>query len=176
MAAMAAVLTAEQEEQAVRQTAEPYRADTYGLRNGGRPDSPSLYWVRAFPNEDVSFWKKQEIDNSRVVPQDDPKVGEACWKMFSVTALVVIVVVGLLLPNAYSLLTGFRIQQLSAQTAALEEEYRRLKLEENVLKSPQRLEQLAVDLGFKKANSSDVVHLHGKSGGTVAMRRAPARR
>jgi len=174
MSATAAVPTAEQQETGRRaQTA--HRADTYGLRSGGRAEPTSSYWVRAFPNEDVAFWRKQDIDNTRVVPQDDPKVGETCWKMFSVTALVVIVVVGLLLPNAYGLLTAFRIQQLSLQTAALKEKHRRLKLDEERLTSPARLEEVAAGLGFNEASPRDVIHLHGRSGEAVAMRGRPRR-
>jgi len=152
MATMASVLLTEEETRASQ-------LDDYGRRDV-RVDPQ----VRAFPNEDILFWRKPSIDNGRVVRQADPKVWEACWRFFSAASVVVVVVVGLLLPNAYGLLSGIRLQQLQDTNDKLREEKKRLELVESRLTSPERLEELSLDLELEPVTPERVHYLRGVGG------------
>ncbi|MEZ5401374.1 MAG: hypothetical protein R2729_17015 [Bryobacteraceae bacterium] len=141
-----------------------YEADPYGMSR--RPDevSPDL---RPFPNEDLGFWIKR-IDNSRRVRQEDPGLAEMCWRFFSATSLVAVVVVGLLAPNAYTILNGFRMQQLQDRNEYLKSELRKLELKRSELTSPVRMEALAKRYGFVDAPRDRVIRLRGTEGEAVS--------
>ena len=124
--------------------------------------------VRAFPNEDICLWVKT-IDNSRVVRPKDPHLLEACWRMISVASLVVIVVLGLLLPNAYAMLEGYKLHKLERERDTLLREQASLELEESRLLSPQRLEELARMQEFVDPAPSRVVQLRPQDDHSLAM-------
>lgn len=128
---------------------------------------PSQCHIRSFPNEDVLLWSKPEIDNSRVVRQEDPDAVRDCWKSLSAAAAVVVVAVGLLLPKAYSLLSGMQIEQLRERNAALLEQRRLVVLEESRITSPERLEEMAVEFGFDQPTPERVVRLADQPGDAV---------
>ena len=67
--------------------------------------------VRAFANEDIYFFVKR-IDNSRVVRAADPQARGMCWKMIGSVVAAAVLLIGVLLPSAYSLLAGYQIQSL----------------------------------------------------------------
>jgi hypothetical protein len=146
----------------------------------GTPGSSATGWertacdpnkVRAFPGEDVCLWVKN-IDNSRVVREADPRLLEACWRFITVASLVVIAVVGLLLPNAYGMLAGYRLHQLEKEQTALLREQNALELEESRLLSPKRLEELASMQEYLDPAPGNVVYLDPRPEGTLAMNRA----
>jgi hypothetical protein len=126
--------------------------------------SEDQYRVRPFPNEDVCLWVKS-IDNSRVVRESDPRLLEACWRFITVASVVVIVVVGLLLPNAYGMLAGYKLHQLQEERETLLREREALELEESRLLSPQRLEELALVQEYVDPPVDKVVYLQPKDGG-----------
>jgi hypothetical protein len=149
---------------AVEYDAPGYEPDPYGFAR--RPDevSPDL---RPFPNEDLGFWIKP-IDNSRRVRQEDPGLAEACWRFFSATALVVVVVVGLLAPSAYGVLNGFRLQRLKDENIQLEAQKRSLELKKSRLLSPVRLEALAEKYDFVDPPRDRVLRLRGSENEATA--------
>lgn len=110
---------------------------------------PSQCQLRLFPNEDILLWSKPGIDNGRVVRQDDPKAITDCWKSFSAAAAVVVLAVGLLLPKALGLISGIQLEQLRQRNAELQERARVVTLEESRLTTPDRVEKLALELGFE---------------------------
>lgn len=116
---------------------------------------PSQCHIRSFPNEDVLLWSKPSIDNSRVVRQEDPQAVRDCWKSLSAAAAVVVVAVGLLLPKAYGLISGMELEHARERNAILLEQRRLVRLEESRLTTPERLEQMAADLGFDKELSPE---------------------
>ena len=145
-----------------------YENETDSMGTYGREPAEDPCRVRAFPNEDICLWVKT-IDNSRVVRPKDPQLLEACWRMISVASLVVIVVLGLLLPNAYAMLEGYKLHKLERERETLVREQAALELEESRLLSPQRLEELARMQEFVDPTPSRVVQLRPQDDQTLAM-------
>src|SRR6185369_12544185 len=97
--------------------------------------------VPNFANEDIYFFVKR-IDNSGVVREADPKARGTCWKLIGSVVTAAILLVGVLLPGAYSLLAGYQVQSLKQEAARLQTEQSSLELEEAALVSPARMEEL----------------------------------
>lgn len=129
--------------------------------------------VRAFPNEDIYFWRKG-VDNSRVARQGDPRIWETCWRFFSAMTLMVVLAVGLLLPNAINLLSGIQLHRLRAENAQLRDQQRMLAIEESRLLTPERLEHLAEQYGMKDAKPGSVIHLYTGSQAALAAHNSKA--
>lgn len=129
--------------------------------------------VRAFANEDIYFHVKR-IDNSGVVREADPRVRGVCWKLIGSAGAAVVLLIGVLLPSAYSLMAGYQIQSLKQEQARLTDEQASLELEEAQLLSPARMEQLAREQQFTDPPSDKVVYLDGKSG-SLAMNRVDSK-
>jgi hypothetical protein len=137
---------------------------------------PSQCQVRAFPNEDILFWTKPEVDNGRVVRQDDPQAVSDCWKSFSAAAAVVVLAVGLLLPKALGLISGMQIEQLRQHNAELREQARLVALDESRLTSPDRVEKMARDFGFEPPSPERMARLNTLSLPDDGTRNASNRR
>ncbi len=129
---------------------------------------PLSVTLRAFPNEDLYFFVKR-IDNSRIVRQSDPQARRACWKMIGSVGIAATLLIGVLLPSAYSLLAGYQIQSLKQEAARLDNERASLELQEAKLLSPARMEQLAKEQQFTDPEPQKVVYLDSKDGSSVAM-------
>jgi hypothetical protein len=136
---------------------------------------PSQCLVRAFPNEDISLWTKPEIDNGRVVRQNDPKAVSDCWKSLSAAAAVVLLAVGLLLPKAYGLISGMQLEQLRQRQVDLQERLRVVTLDENRVASPERIEKLAMEFGFRPPTAERVARLTMPSARSVETEEASNR-
>jgi|SRR5579862_5221782 len=118
--------------------------------------------VRTFANEDIYFFVKR-IDNSGVVRQADPAARGTCWKAIGSVVAAVVLLVGVLLPGAYSLLAGYQIQSLKQEAQRMGTEQASLELEEAALVSPARMEELAKEQQFIDPPAQKVVYLD-KSG------------
>jgi hypothetical protein len=135
-------------------------------------DSASLHArdlsrVRAFANEDIYFFVKR-IDNSGVVRAADPQARGMAWKLIGSVGAAVVLLIGVLLPGAYSLLAGYQIQTLKTEQARLVNEQSSLEIEATQLLTPARMEQLARDQQFIDPPSQKVVYLDSK-GGSLAF-------
>src|SRR5882762_9418520 len=97
--------------------------------------------VRSFANEDIYFFVKK-IDNGDVVREADPAARGTCWKLIGSVVAAVVLLVGVLLPGAYSLLAGYQIQALHQEGQRLATEQASLELQEAQLVSPARMEEL----------------------------------
>lgn len=124
--------------------------------------------VRAFANEDVYFFMK-EINNGDVVRAVDPKAGGTCWRMIGSVVAAVVLLVGVLLPGAYSLLAGYQIQALKQEAQRLQNERSTLELEETQLISPARMAELAKEQQFIDPPAQKVVYLDNTRNGSLAM-------
>lgn len=124
--------------------------------------------VRAFANEDIYFFVK-EINNAGVMRAADPKAGGACWRMIGSVVAAVVLLVGVLLPGAYSLLAGYQVQALKQEAQRLANERASLEMEEAQLISPARMEQLAKEQQFIDPPAQKVVYLDNPRNGSLAM-------
>jgi hypothetical protein len=122
--------------------------------------------VRSFANEDIYFFIKK-IDNGDVVREADPDARGTCWKLIGSVVAAVVLLVGVLLPGAYSLLAGYQIQALHQEGQRLTTEQASLELEEAQLVSPARMEELAKEQQFIDPPAQKVVYLD--KGGSLAM-------
>ena len=136
--------------------------------HAGRPRAAGRAALRALPNEDIYLFVKK-IDNTRVVRESDPKAGVSCWKTIGGFGMGALMLVGLLLPSAYSLLAGYQLHALEAEKQRLTREMATLQLEEARLLSPERLQEVAKALHFIDPEPARVEYLNPGADGTVAM-------
>jgi cell division protein FtsL len=122
--------------------------------------------VRAFANEDIYFHIKR-IDNSDVMREADPQASRAAWRLIGSVVTAVVLLIGVLLPGAYSLLAGYQIQSLKQEATRLQTEQASLELEEAQLVSPARMEELAKEQQFIDPPATKVVYLD--KGGSLAL-------
>ncbi len=124
--------------------------------------------VRPFANEDIYFYVKR-IDNSRVVRAADPQARQDCWKLIGSVVAAAALLIGVLLPSAYSLVAGREIQALRQEAVRLENERASLELDEAKLLSPARMEELARIQQFVDPAPQKVVYLDGQPDVQVAQ-------
>lgn len=120
-----------------------------------------LYQLRQFPNERLHLHVKR-IDNSKVVRQIDPDAHGVCWRMIGGVCVGALLLIGLLLPSAWTLLAGYQMQSLRQEQERLHNELSVLELQEARLLSPERLEQLARIQRFIDPEPGTVVYLGHK--------------
>lgn len=147
------------------------RPEETAAGTGPRPVTSDSFRVRTFPNEDICLWQVR-IDNSRVQRHADPQVWNACWRSITVALLAAIVIVGLVMPGAYNMLAGYRLQKLNEQRAELLEQRRLLEIEESRLVTPQRLEELSEMQKFEDPTPNSVVYLEPKNEQSLAAYRS----
>ncbi len=100
------------------------------------------YRLRPLPAEDVYLHIKN-FDNSQVVRLEDPAARDTCWKAIGATVASATMLIVLLLPSVFSLLAGYKLQQLEAERDDLHKQKSALILERTSLLTPQRLEEIA---------------------------------
>ncbi len=130
----------------------------------------SEFHLRPLPNEEIYLWVK-EMDNSRVVPQADPRAAGACWKFIGVALLTASLLVGVLVPFAYNLLAGYQIHALEKQREGLLRERAELELRQARLLSPDRLAELARLQQLVDPPPESFMPLPPKAAGAYAMNR-----
>jgi hypothetical protein len=122
--------------------------------------------LRQWPNEDLLFPVKP-IDNSRVVPKADGKDRSASWRVMFGFAGMVMLLIAILLPSAYSLTAGYKLQELKRKNAQLRAETTLLDVEIARRTSPANLEQYAVRGNMQSPSTKKMVYLQPSE--TVAM-------
>lgn len=100
------------------------------------------YRLRPLPAEDVYLHIKT-FDNSQVVRLEDPAARGTCWKAIGATVASAAMLIVLLLPSVFSLLAGYKLQQLEGERDELFKQKSALILERASLLTPQRLEEIA---------------------------------
>ncbi len=100
------------------------------------------YRLRPLPAEDVYLHVKS-FDNSQVVRLEDPAARDTCWKAIGATVFSATMLIVLLLPSVFSLLAGYKLQQLEGERDELFKQKSALILERASLLTPQRLEEIA---------------------------------
>lgn len=117
-----------------------------------------MFRLRQWPNEDLLFPVKP-IDNSRVVPKADGKDRSASWRVMFGFAGMVMLLIAILLPSAYSLTAGYKLQELKRKNAQLRAESTLLDVEIAKKTSPANLEQYATKGNMRTPNSKKLVYL-----------------
>ncbi len=134
-----------------------------------RSERKGTFALRALPNEDIALWVKA-IDNSRVSRQLDTGVRNDLWRFIGGAVAAVALVVGLLLPGAYSWLAGYQLSSLERQHKEQLEQRELLKLEQARAESPKQLQKWAEEHGMKAPDSRRQVYLRPSSDRSVAMK------
>jgi hypothetical protein len=127
------------------------------------------YKLRPIPNEDVFFFTKR-LDNSRVVRQSDPRARARDWKLIGGAGLAAVALIGLLLPSAYGLISGYQLSYLQQENQRLVTDRARLELDEARLVSAERLQELATMQDFVDPAPNKTVYLP-KSDAALALNR-----
>jgi hypothetical protein len=123
--------------------------------------------LRPVPNEDIYLYRKV-IDNSGVVCQADPRVRARCWRMIATTTAGTLVLIAVLWPNVYGMLTGYQIETLKGQQQRLLAERSALDLEEARLLDPARLEEMAQSQQFVDPAPGQIEYLPPQADGSLA--------
>lgn len=126
--------------------------------------------LRPVPNEHIYFYVKS-IDNSRAVPAPDPKAPKQCWSTITTSFIVVLVMIGILLPGAYTRLAGYQLDGLKKQREQLMAERTWLDAQIAQSKSMKSLDHFAQQNSMKPAAAGLVQHLQGDLKGTEAILR-----
>lgn len=129
---------------------------------------PDTYNLRPLPCEDIYFFSKR-IDNTRLVRQADPAAGRRALRAVSMSLAAAIAIILLMLPDALTVMAGYRVHSLERDRQQLTNEKALLEVQEARLVSPQRLEQLARDLRMVDPDPTHVVFLNTKSDTALAL-------
>jgi hypothetical protein len=131
--------------------------------------------VRPFANEDIYFFVKH-IDNSSVIRAVDPAAQRASWKMIGTAAATAVFLIAVLIPKAYGVLDGYKIQSLRQEQQRLLGERAALELEEASILSPERMQILAKEQKFVDPTAENIVYLpSGQRDSEVAAVSEPSR-
>ena len=95
---------------------------------------------------DFEYAIKKDVRNNPIVREVDEARQRQLWRSLAIGGLLVAVLLFSAWQNFELVQHGYRLQQLQAQIEEEQEVNRRLRLEVEVLRAPQRIEKLAADL------------------------------
>lgn len=98
---------------------------------------------------------RKDVRNNPIVREVDEIRHRELWKSVGVAGLVVVVLLVTATQHFYLLRNGYELDQLRRERAVEEEAARHLRLEIETLKSPARIEALAIDKLHLVAPTSD---------------------
>jgi cell division protein FtsL len=113
----------------------------------------------------------KRFDNTGVVRQADPHAGKTAWKAIGGSCIAATLLIGLLLPGAYRLLAGYRIDQLKQAREESIRELRTLEYDEARLIRMERVNEVARSREFAAPTSEQVQFVQPKD--SVASLRKP---
>ena len=148
----------------------PFRAEAEA--NGHSPRRNETYRLRQWPNEDLLFPVKP-IDNSRVVPKADGKDRSASWRVMFGFAGMVMLLIAILLPSAYSLTAGYKLQELKRKNAPLHAETTLLDVDIARRTSPASLQQYATKSNMQSPNTKKMVYLQPADSAVMSSLQQP---
>ena len=94
--------------------------------------------------EPFEYAIRKDVRNNPIVREVDHARQRELWKSVGFTALLVVVALFFAWPHFEMTLNGYRIEQLQKEKDAEEEMTRQLRLEIETLRSPTRIEMLAM--------------------------------
>src|SRR5262245_29474646 len=95
--------------------------------------------------ESFEYAIKKDVKNNPIVREVDETRQRELWKSFSIAAFLVVVLLFSAWQHFELLRHGYQVEELQRQKAAEEETTRRLRLEIETLKAPQRIETVATE-------------------------------
>jgi len=96
------------------------------------------------PAETFEYAIKKDVRNNPIVREVDERRVREQWRFLAVGALIVVVLLFSGWQRVELLQHGYRVEQMERQRAEEEAVNRQLKLEIETLKSPKRIERLAI--------------------------------
>lgn len=146
---------------------------TAGVREAAdtraRPAGEDEFQVRPLPNEHIFLWVRS-VDNSKVMPQAEPRSTRAAWKSIAASLAFVGAFFLLLLPVALNVHAGYRLHALELEQERLRNERALLEQQEATLLSPERLAELAEMQALVDPAPEELAPLPPASDGTWAKR------
>jgi cell division protein FtsL len=95
---------------------------------------------------DFEYAIKKDVRNNPIVREVDEARQRQLWRSLAIGGLLVAVLLFSAWQNFELVQHGYRLQKLQTQIEEAQEVNRRLRLEVEVLRAPQRIEQLAAEL------------------------------
>jgi cell division protein FtsL len=113
------------------------------------------------------------IDNSRVVRVEDPRRAREMRQFGTALATLFLLVMTYAWQHFRAVEYGYDIADLQRERAVMLENNRKLKLEEATLRDPQRIDQIAHDMGLQAPQPGQVLRLDSAlpDGSTPVMAR-----
>lgn len=105
--------------------------------------------------ESFEYAIKKDVRNNPIVREVDETRQRELWKSVGVAGFLVLVVLFSAWQHFELLRHGYQIEQMQRERAAEEEAGRRLRLEIETLRSPKRIEKLALEQLHLTAPASD---------------------
>ena len=99
-------------------------------------------------NIDFEYAIKKDVRNNPIVREVDEARQRQLWRSLAIGAVLVVVILFSVWQKVELVQHGYRIQKLQQQQAAEQEINRRLTLEIETLRSPERIERLARKLNL----------------------------
>ena len=126
--------------------------------------------ARRGPTPEVFFTK--HIDNSRIVKADDPERRQE-MRTFTATMGILFVLVMVYVWQHFSAIEiGYHIESQKQQVAQMTEENRQLRLTEAQLSDPERIDQIARQLGLDVPQPGQVVRPDGSTANAPVIAQA----
>lgn len=94
--------------------------------------------------EPFEYAIRKDVRNNPIVREVDHARQRELWKSVGLTAFLVVLALFVAWPHFEMTLNGYRIEQLQKEKDAEEEMTRQLRLEIETLRSPKRIETLAI--------------------------------
>ena len=95
-------------------------------------------------SEPFEYAIKKDVRNNPIVREVDETRQRELWKSVAIAGFFVLAALFAALQHFELLRHGYRLEEMERDRAAAEEDARRLRVEIAVLKSPQRIEQVAM--------------------------------
>ncbi len=112
----------------------------------GRASLPEFHFVK-------------HIDNSRLRREVDVEFRRECFGLLGLGILVFLFVFVLGYQHFQSMRLGYQVEQLKAESKALEEQKHQLRLEQAALADPKRIDALAHRLGMVRPDPQQIIRL-----------------
>jgi cell division protein FtsL len=96
-------------------------------------------------SEPFEYAIRKDVRNNPIVREVDEARQRELWKLVGMAGIIVVVLLFFAWPHFELIRNGYQIEQLQQERSAQEELTRQLRLEVETLKSPRRIEALAIE-------------------------------